>query len=84
MDLAELTRSYDFKGRTIVLTGGGGVLGGEMACALVGCNANVAILDRDTRLAEQVLHRIEMMENVAGRAVVVYGDVLQGAGYDRS
>ncbi len=77
MDLADLTRSYDFKGKTIVLTGGGGVLGGEMACALVGCNANVAILDRDTRLAEQVLHRIEMMEDVAGRAVVVYGDVLQ-------
>jgi NAD(P)-dependent dehydrogenase (short-subunit alcohol dehydrogenase family) len=77
MDLADLTRSYDFKGKTIVLTGGGGVLGGEMACALVGCNANVAILDRDTRLAEQVLHRIEMMEGVAGRAVVVYGDVLQ-------
>jgi NAD(P)-dependent dehydrogenase (short-subunit alcohol dehydrogenase family) len=77
MDLADLTRSYDFTGKTIVLTGGGGVLGGEMACALVGCNANVAILDRDTRLAERVLHRIEMMEGVAGRAVVVYGDVLQ-------
>ena len=48
-----------------------------MSCALVGCNANVVILDRDVRLAEQVIHRIEMMEDITARAVVVYGDVLQ-------
>ncbi|MEZ4770473.1 MAG: SDR family oxidoreductase [Caldilineales bacterium] len=77
MDLQELTRAYDLTGKTVVITGGAGVLGGEMACALVGCNANVAILDRDTRLAEQVIHRIEMMEDITARAVVVYGDVLQ-------
>ena len=47
MDLAELTRSYDFCGRTIVVTGATGILGGEMACALVGCGANVAMLDRN-------------------------------------
>ena len=77
MDLQELTKAYDLTGKTIVITGGAGVLGGEMACALVGCNANVAILDRDTRLAEQVVHRIEMMEDVTARAMIVYGDVLQ-------
>jgi NAD(P)-dependent dehydrogenase (short-subunit alcohol dehydrogenase family) len=77
MDLQELTKLYDFTGKTVVLTGGAGVLGGEMACALVGCNANVAILDRDMALAEKLLHRIEMMEGVAGRAAIVYGDVLQ-------
>ncbi len=77
MDLQELTKLYDFTGKTIVLTGGAGVLGGEMACALVGCNANVAILDRDMALAEKLLHRIEMMEGVGGRAAIVYGDVLQ-------
>ena len=64
-------------GKTVVITGGAGVLGGELSCALVGCNANVVILDRDVRLAEQVIHRIEMMEDVTARAVVVYGDVLQ-------
>lgn len=77
MDLQELTRMYDFTDRTIVITGGGGVLGGEMACALVGCHANVAILDRDLKLAKEVFHRIEMMEGVKGEAAVVYADVLE-------
>ncbi len=77
MDLQELTKHYDFTGKTIVLTGGAGVLGGEMACALMGCNANVAILDRDMALAQKLLHRIEMMEGVVGKAAIVYADVLQ-------
>ena len=45
-----------------------------MACALVGCNANVAILDRDTALAEKLVHRFPPS---GGRAIVVYGDVLK-------
>ena len=77
MDLRELTNLYDFTDKTVVITGGAGVLGGEMACALVGCNANVAILDRDKRLAEQVVHRINMMEGVKGRVAIVYADVLK-------
>ncbi len=75
MNLNDVMSSYNFKDRTIVITGGAGVLGGEMACALVGCGANVAILDRDTALAEKLIQRIEPA--AAGRAVVVYGDVLQ-------
>ncbi len=75
MNLQELTTQYNFKDRTIVVTGGAGVLGGEMACALVGCGANVVILDRDTALAERLIQRFE--STTAGRAIVVYGDVLQ-------
>jgi NAD(P)-dependent dehydrogenase (short-subunit alcohol dehydrogenase family) len=75
MNLQELTTLYDFKDRTIAITGGAGVLGGEMACTLVGCGANVVILDRDMALAERLIHRIEPM--TGGRAIVVYGDVLQ-------
>jgi NAD(P)-dependent dehydrogenase (short-subunit alcohol dehydrogenase family) len=75
MNLQELTTLYDFSGRTVVVTGGAGVLGGEMACALVGCGANVVILDRDAALAERVIQRFEPI--AAGRAIVVYGDVLQ-------
>ena len=75
MNLQELTTQYNFKDRTIVVTGGAGVLGGEMACALVGCGANVAILDRDTALAERLIQRFE--PTATGRAIVVYGDVLQ-------
>ena len=74
MNLAELTQSYDFSGKSVVITGGAGILGGEMACALVGCNANVAILDRDTALAERVLKRIDTK---VGQVIVVYGDVLK-------
>ncbi len=74
MNLQDLTQQYNFKDKTIVITGGAGVLGGEMACALVGCNANVAILDRDTALAEKLFHRFPPS---GGRAIVVYGDVLK-------
>jgi NAD(P)-dependent dehydrogenase (short-subunit alcohol dehydrogenase family) len=57
----------------VVITGGAGILGGEMACALVGCRANVAILDRDPAMAERLVRRIP---TGVGRYLVVYGDVL--------
>ena len=75
MNLQELTMMYNFKGCTVVITGGAGVLGGEMACALVGCGANVAILDRDTALGEKIIRRLEPA--ATGCAIVVYGDVLK-------
>jgi NAD(P)-dependent dehydrogenase (short-subunit alcohol dehydrogenase family) len=73
MDLSELTRLYDFSGQTVVITGGTGVLGGEIACALVGCGANVAILDRNLDPAQ---HLLELMEPRANHAVAVRADVL--------
>lgn len=73
MNLRELSNIYDFTGKTVVITGGAGVLGGEMACALVGCNANVVILDRDPALADQVVTRFEKTK---GNYLVVKGDVL--------
>lgn len=45
MNLQDETRVHDFTGRTAVVTGGAGILGGEMACALVGCGAEGAILN---------------------------------------
>jgi len=68
-----VTQWYDFSGRTIAVTGGAGILGGEMACALVGCGANVAILDRDPALAGRLMDRLG---RGPGGSVVVYGDVL--------
>lgn len=74
MDLGTVTQWYDLTGRTIVITGGAGILGGEMACALVGCNADVAILDRDPSLAERLIDRVESQP---GRAIIVFGDALE-------
>ncbi|HXD09098.1 MAG TPA: SDR family oxidoreductase [Anaerolineales bacterium] len=75
MNLQELQAFYDFTDRTVLITGGAGVLGGEIACALVGCNANVVILDRDQELAQKVIERFP--KAVKGRAIRVYGDVLK-------
>jgi NAD(P)-dependent dehydrogenase (short-subunit alcohol dehydrogenase family) len=75
MNLEELKSLYDFSDCTVLVTGGAGVLGSEIACALVGCNANVVILDRDQELAQKAIERFP--HNVKGRAVRVYGDVLK-------
>jgi NAD(P)-dependent dehydrogenase (short-subunit alcohol dehydrogenase family) len=55
MDPRNFLSAYDFAGRTIAITGGGGVLCSEMARALAACQANVVILDRDVGLAEKTL-----------------------------
>jgi NAD(P)-dependent dehydrogenase (short-subunit alcohol dehydrogenase family) len=75
MNLEELQAFYDFTDCTVLITGGAGILGGEIACALVGCNANVVILDRDIELARKVIERFP--SRVKGRGVRVYGDVLK-------
>lgn len=82
MDLAELTRAYDFCGRTFVLTGAMGILGGEMACALVGCGANVAMLDRNLDPAQKLLDL--MGPDGASRAAIVAGDVLDRASLEQA
>jgi NAD(P)-dependent dehydrogenase (short-subunit alcohol dehydrogenase family) len=51
------------------------VLGSEIARALLGCNANVVILNRDPELAKQVIERFP--KTVKGQAARVYGDVLK-------
>jgi NAD(P)-dependent dehydrogenase (short-subunit alcohol dehydrogenase family) len=76
MDLNQLNEMYDFTGKSIVITGGAGILGGEIACALVGCGASVAIMDRDPALADRLMERLETS---VGRAIIVYGDVLDPA-----
>jgi NAD(P)-dependent dehydrogenase (short-subunit alcohol dehydrogenase family) len=73
MNLETVIQWYDFTGRTVAITGGAGILGGEMACALVGCGANVAIIDRDPALANRLLDRLSCGP---GHATIYYGDVL--------
>jgi NAD(P)-dependent dehydrogenase (short-subunit alcohol dehydrogenase family) len=74
MDLDEISRAYDFTGRVVVITGGLGVLGTEMACALGSCGANVVIVDRNLEPAGRVQEA--MGREAASRSLVVGADVL--------
>lgn len=58
MDLDRLMQLYDFNGRTIVVTGGTGGLGAEIACALAGCGGRLAILYRNPEHGRQLLERM--------------------------
>jgi len=71
MNLDELRACYDFSGRTILVTGGTGVLGWEIVSTLVQCNANVAVLSRNHA---QTTHS-ELKGN--GQALFVRANVLQ-------
>ncbi len=81
MDLNKLARMYDFTGRTVVITGGAGVLGSEIVRVLVGCNSNVALIARDTAKAERL---IQHLDSKTGRALVVQADVLDRDGLERA
>ena len=76
MNLHELQSFYDFTGRTVLVTGGAGVLGFEIARTLVECNANVVILSRNQERAVQSIAEITMDVKSNGRAIYVHGDVL--------
>jgi NAD(P)-dependent dehydrogenase (short-subunit alcohol dehydrogenase family) len=74
MKLNPYMQAYDFSGRCIVVTGGGGVLGGAMVRALCACGADVAVLDANLPAAQQV---VDSIEPGAGRALAISGNVLQ-------
>jgi NAD(P)-dependent dehydrogenase (short-subunit alcohol dehydrogenase family) len=73
MNLEQLKTSYDFTGRTIVITGGTGVLGVEMVSSLVGCGANVALLCRDMPKANGQIARLGQTK---GKCVAIHADIL--------
>jgi NAD(P)-dependent dehydrogenase (short-subunit alcohol dehydrogenase family) len=81
VNLNELAGHYDFSERVVVVTGGAGILCGEIACALAGCRANVAILDRAPSHAERLSPRLGLAD---GRCIVVEGDVLQKNSMERA
>jgi NAD(P)-dependent dehydrogenase (short-subunit alcohol dehydrogenase family) len=81
MNLAELTRLYNFTGRTVVITGGTGILGGEIAVALVNCRANVAMIDLNLLPAQALLER---MGDRAKHAMAVEGNVLDASSLQKA
>lgn len=73
MNPQELQKCYDFFGKTAVITGGGGVLGGEMAVTLAWFGANVAILNRSPKLPERITTRVK---DAPGKVALFPTDVL--------
>ena len=77
MNLDELQSLYDFTDRTVLVTGGAGVLGFEIVRTLVECNANVVILSRDKERAAKSVAEITKGVKSNGRAIYVRGNVLE-------
>jgi NAD(P)-dependent dehydrogenase (short-subunit alcohol dehydrogenase family) len=76
MNLEALQSFYDFTDRTALLTGGSGVLGLEIARALLECNANVIILSRNRERAAKSIAEYREQVKRKGRVLCVRGDVL--------
>ena len=74
MNLDEFRSLYDFSGRTVLITGGTGVLAWEIVTTLAQCNANVVALSRNHEQGSMLM--AEEFNSVKGRALHVYGDVL--------
>ncbi len=75
MNLNELSQMYNFTGKTIAVTGGAGVLGGDIVCALADLGANVAILDLQ-RAVDNADALKARLEKTPGNALFVGTDVL--------
>jgi NAD(P)-dependent dehydrogenase (short-subunit alcohol dehydrogenase family) len=76
MNLDELKAMYDFSGRTFLVTGGTGVLGGVVAGALVDVGANVVVLDRSLDPAQGL---VDHKHKRGWTAKAIHGDVLNRA-----
>jgi NAD(P)-dependent dehydrogenase (short-subunit alcohol dehydrogenase family) len=77
MNLEELRSLYDFTGRTVLVTGGAGVLGLGIVRTLVQCNAKVIVLSRNPeRATRSVAESIKPVKS-KGLALCVYGDALK-------
>ena len=81
MNLQDLTQQYNFAGRTVVITGATGVLCSAMARALMGCDANVAILIRDAAKAEAL---VKTFEPGRGQYIIQQVDVLDKPSIERA
>lgn len=73
MSCEEILRAYDFTGTSIAITGGAGILCGELACTLAECGARVALLDKKPEGADRWKARLEQSRSPY---LVQYCDVL--------
>ena len=76
MNLEELKSLYDFSDRTVLVTGGAGVLGVDIVRTLAACNANVVVLSRNVERGANLVAEINKDIKSKGRVLFVQGDVL--------
>jgi NAD(P)-dependent dehydrogenase (short-subunit alcohol dehydrogenase family) len=76
----DLSKMNDFTGRSVVITGGTGVLGRVMTRALIECGANVAVLARNREKAKALLSEM----SGPGKAIAIEADVLQKDSLERA
>lgn len=58
---------FDLNNKVILITGGGGVLGGEMAKYLIGCGATIVVLDYKDDIVDAAVERLKKIKpNVSG------------------
>ncbi len=69
-----MTREFDLSGKTAIVTGGTGVLGGAMSGALAKAGANVAILGRSESKGK---NKIKKITEEGGNAILLVADVLE-------
>ena len=80
-DLDFLRRLYDLSGQVAVVTGGTGVLGGEMARGLAEAGARVAVLGRRAAQGQAV---VEKIVNAGGEGLALQADVNDAAQLERA
>jgi len=76
MNVSTTTDLFDIQNRTVVITGGAGVLGSDMARALYARGAKIAILDLDQSKADALVS--ELLKN-PGAAIAIKTDILAEA-----
>jgi NAD(P)-dependent dehydrogenase (short-subunit alcohol dehydrogenase family) len=67
---------FDLSGKVVAITGGGGILCGEMAVGLAAAGAKIAVLGRTLAPLQKVVDRIT---KAGGKAIAVQCDVLDKA-----
>lgn len=68
-----MDKLFDLSGKTAIVTGGNGILGGAMAEGLAKAGAKVAILGRTE---ETVNQQVETIDQSGGNALSLYADVM--------
>ncbi len=77
----QLPFDIDLKGKTVVVTGGGGVLCAEFATALAACGAKIAVLDLNGENAEKVAKAIR---DTGAEAIGLKANVLERASLEEA